>query len=133
MIKQVTAKQVLPIRHQVMWPNKPESFCQVAGDEKALHFGYFQDEKLVSVISVFITGQQAQFRKFATLVDFQGQGIGSVLLTYVFDYLDDLNIKNVWCNARRNKTSFYERFGMVQTDQTFEKAGQSYIIMQKEV
>ena len=36
-------------------------------DEDGLHFGLFNKEKLVSVVSLFIDGEEAQFRKFATL------------------------------------------------------------------
>ncbi len=40
-------------------------------------------------------------------------------------------IDKLWCNARADKTSFYERFGMIQTPKRFIKEGVNYIIMEK--
>lgn len=130
MIQAITYKETYDIRHQVMWPDRPLEYIKLEADPKGLHYGYFIKGKLVSVISVFITGRTVQFRKFATLKDYQGKGYGSKLLTYVLESM--IGIDYIWCNARLDKTGFYETFGMVTTDETFEKGGISYIIMKKQ-
>ena len=86
-IKEVSVDQILPIRQQVMWHDKSIDFVRVPEDENGIHFGLFVEENLISVVSVFIHGQEAQFRKFATLEQFQGKGYGSRLLEYIFDFL----------------------------------------------
>ena len=88
---------------------------------------------MVSVISVFIQGEQAQFRKFATIDAEQGKGFGSKLLQYIFDQLANSDIRIVWCNARTEKAHFYERFGMIQTDRRFVRGGIPYVIMKKSI
>ena len=130
-IKEVSIDQILPIRQQVMWPDKPIDFVRVPEDENGIHFGLFVEENLVSVVSVFIHGQEAQFRKFATLEQFQGKGNGSKLLQYIFDFLEAKNTKRIWCNARISKAGFYQKFGMTTTDATFEKEGMEYVVMEK--
>ena len=75
-------------------------------------------------------GQEAQFRKLATEVEHQGKGYGSALLKHIFLYAYEKQIKRLWCNARRDKTSFYTKFGMQTIDKTFIKGGVEYIIME---
>ena len=41
------------------------------------------------------------------------------------------NIQSIWCNARSDKTTFYKKFGMLETDKTFNKGGIDYVIMEK--
>jgi len=130
MIKTITYKDTYDIRHQVMWPDRPLEYIKLDNDPIGKHYGYFIEDKLVSVISLFIKGSSAQFRKFATLEAYQGQGYGSKLLSYVLESMTSLDY--IWCNARLEKSMFYESFGMTKTDETFEKGGISYVIMKKQ-
>ena len=117
------------IRHEVMWPDQPFEFVQLEEDNLGLHFGVFDDKLLVSIVSCFITDQEMQFRKLATLENYQGRGIASKLITYILELAKEKGLKKVWCNARSNKKSFYEKFGMTAGHEVFTKAGQEYIIM----
>lgn len=122
---------VLHIRQKVMWPDKPISFVQVPGDEEAIHLGGFENGTLVSVVSLFIEKEHAQFRKFATLPAYQRKGFGTTLLHYVFNYLKSKRIKRVVCNARVEKAEFYASFGMRRTPITFQKEQVAYVLMEK--
>lgn len=113
-----------------MWPDQPLEFVQLDEDESGLHFGVFKEEKLVSIVSCFISEDEMQFRKLATLHEFQGRGIASALLKHIFNLAQKNNLKRIWCNARTNKKSFYEKLGMKDTFQTFSKAGQEFTIME---
>ncbi len=46
-IDKITWQDAMPIRHQVLWANKPIEHCKVEGDEEAEHFGAFVDSVLV--------------------------------------------------------------------------------------
>lgn len=129
-IREIEASQTWQIRHEVMWPDMPFEFVQLEEDALGLHFGVFENEKLVSIISFFITNDEMQFRKLATLQDFQGKGIASILINYILELAKQKNLKKVWCNARSNKKTFYEKFGMIETRKTFSKAGQEFTIME---
>ncbi|MEM1217061.1 MAG: GNAT family N-acetyltransferase [Bacteroidota bacterium] len=67
----------------------------------------------------------------ATLEAEQGKGYGTALLANLLDQLSALPIQRIWCNARVEKTAFYERFGLQKTTQTFTKKRQQYVIMEK--
>ena len=133
MIKSISHSDTWSIRHQVMWPNKPLKFVQLDNDSSGIHFGYYLNQNLVAVVSLFMDKfeESAQFRKFACLNQFQNQGIGSELLEYSLRYLRKNDIKEVWCNARVEKAYFYEKFGMQKTNKSFKKNEQNYIVMNK--
>ncbi|MCG9544072.1 GNAT family N-acetyltransferase [Vibrio sp. Isolate33] len=128
-ITKISAAEVLPIRHQVLWPSKPMSFCAVEGDEHALHYGAYIDEQLVCVASVYVQGKQARLRKFATLLEYQGQGVGSKVIAHAIKDLQAFNVSYFWCDARTSALGFYQRFGMAVEGSEFEKSGISYYKM----
>lgn len=114
-----------------MWPKKPMEYVKLENDDNGRHFGLFLEKKLISIISVFVENNEAQFRKFATLKEFQGFGYGTFLLRKIMDIIRDEGIKKLWCNARLGKTGFYEKFDLKPTNITFKKGGIEYVIMEK--
>lgn len=98
-IKKIKPSETWKIRHEVMWPDLPFEFVQLEEDHSGLHFGVFEKEKLVSIVSCFITEDEMQFRKLATLKEFQGKGIASVLVQYILDLAKEKKLSKVWCNA----------------------------------
>ena len=130
-IKQITTAKTLPIRHKVMWPKKPISYIELPNDKDARHFGLFVNGEITSIISLFTEDNQVQFRKFATLVQFQGLGYGTILLNKIIELVQKEGIKKLWCNARVEKSKFYERFNLKSTDKKFVKGGIEYVIMEK--
>lgn len=128
-IQQVTTAKVLPIRHQVLWPDKPLSFCEVEDDDSAIHYGAFIDGALVCVASVYNNAHKARLRKFATLPEYQGQGIGSNVIEHIINDLQFANVKYFWCDARSSAYSFYQKFGLGIEGEEFQKSGVSYFRM----
>ncbi|SEG23134.1 Acetyltransferase (GNAT) domain-containing protein [Vibrio hangzhouensis] len=120
-IKTITAEQVLPIRHQVLWPHFPPEHSKVTGDEDALHVGAYKDQKLVCVASVFREGNSARLRKFATLPSYQGVGIGSQVIEHILTIVKQEGGETFWCDARESAFGFYQRFGMTTIGETFYK------------
>ncbi|OXA77669.1 GNAT family N-acetyltransferase [Flavobacterium frigidimaris] len=129
-IEAIKASETWEIRHKVMWPEQPFEFVQLEEDNSGLHFGVFDEQKLVSIVSCFIVGDEMQFRKLATLADYQEKGIASLLLKHILKLAKNKGLRKIWCNARSNKKSFYERFGMIETGETFVKSGQKFSIME---
>lgn len=130
-ILEIPVNKVLEIRHTVMWPTKSIDYVRLSNDEEGRHFGLFINGELVSVISLFIDNSHAQFRKFATLEEHQGKGYGTILLNEIMSIAQENKLSKVWCNARVEKSTFYEKFGMKASDKTFEKGGIQYVIMEK--
>ncbi|MEE9408653.1 MAG: GNAT family N-acetyltransferase [Polaribacter sp.] len=132
-IKQITSSETLPIRHKVMWPNEPIEYVKLPNDENARHFGLFVNGEASSIISLFIENSEAQFRKFATLIEFQRLGYGAILLKSIIDLIQKEGTRRLWCNARVEKSKFYERFNLKSTDEKFIKGGIEYVIMEKKI
>ncbi|MFS4492064.1 GNAT family N-acetyltransferase [Maribacter sp. 2308TA10-17] len=131
-IKPISAKETWPLRHEVMWPNMPLDFIKLPEDSNGNHFGLFLSNELVSIVSLFETGNRiAQFRKFATKTELQGKGHGSKLLLYLMAFAKENDFHTLWCNARVNKTHFYKKFGMVETEETYVKQNIKFVILRK--
>jgi len=129
--KEIKWEETIPIRHRVLWPDKAPEFCHVSGDESAQHFGIFIDAKLVGVASVYLDNKSARLRKFATLNEFQGRGVGTQLLAHILDTVKKNRVRDFWCDARESSIGFYERFGMCKEGDRFYKSDISYYKMNK--
>ncbi|MBX4160470.1 GNAT family N-acetyltransferase [Priestia megaterium] len=129
-VQMITKEQAWEVRHIVMWPDKDFSYVQLKDDPSGMHYGLFEKGELKSVVSLFITGDEAQFRKFATLKEEQGKGYGSHLLKEVLFKVKNLGIRRVWCNARENKVPFYQAFKMKETTRIFTKSSTRYVVME---
>ncbi len=127
----IEAEQTWALRQRVMWPNEPIEYVKLPEDSEGIHFGLFIGKKLVSVVSVFINGNSAQFRKFATETSKQGKGYGSQLLNYLFVAIQRDSFERIWCNARVRQVGFYEKFGMSKTEECFTKNGVEFVVMER--
>ncbi|WP_271406638.1 GNAT family N-acetyltransferase [Tenacibaculum soleae] len=130
-IKEISIVETLHIRHKVMWPNKPLTYVELPDDKNGKHLGLYVNDTLTSIVSLFTVNNEVQFRKFATLVEFQGLGYGTVLLQKVIASTKKEGIRKLWCNARVEKSKFYEKFGLKPTNKKFEKGGIQYIVMER--
>jgi GNAT superfamily N-acetyltransferase len=133
-IEQIPPAATLMVRQAELYPKLLLKKLKLDEDEDGIHFGLFYQNKLISVVSCFGRGDGViQFRKFATLKEFQYQGFGSALLQYIFDYAEEQRVHKIWCNARITAVKFYKKSGMIETKQKFSKDGIDYIIMEKEL
>ena len=120
-IVKISWQQALPIRHQVLWPDKSAEFCKVSGDESARHYGVIIDKKLICVASIYEHRDTVRLRKFATLAGYQGQGIGSAMLRYILSELRTGEFKIFYCDAREAATAIYQKIGMQRVGKRFYK------------
>jgi len=130
-IREVPVDKVLDIRHKVLWPNKSPEFVKVPEDEYGRHFGLFQDDQIVSVISLFVIGETIRFRKFATIEAYQNKGLGSKLLQFAIDDSLRRGYNKIWCDARADAMGFYEKFGFKKFSATFMKEDIKYFKIEK--
>jgi ribosomal protein S18 acetylase RimI-like enzyme len=131
-IRLIDSEETIMVRHEVLWPDKELDYVRIENDKEGYHYGLFVNKILVSVISVFIEENEAQFRKFATLVEYQGKGYGSQLFEYMLKEIEERNVNRIWCNARTDANGFYERYDFKRmSDKIFYKGEKSYTIMEK--
>ena len=129
-IKTITAQQTWPIRNTVMYPEKQLHEVILPNDADGTHFGLYEHDELVSVVSFFKDGNNAQLRKLATVAEKQGLGYGRTLLNYVIEHSKSLGAEKLWCNARKNKASFYKKLGFQETDKTYFQDGYHFVVME---
>ena len=130
-IEQIPSYLTWKIRHKALYPDSDFKKAILENDDEGMHLGLFDENQLRSVVSLFKDGTSLQFRKFATLPDFQNKGYGSELLAYLLGVAAAENYARVWCNARTTASGFYQRFGFRETDQTFSALNVNYVIMEK--
>jgi GNAT superfamily N-acetyltransferase len=130
-IREITAAETWPVRQRVMWPGKDIDFVKIDNDEEGIHYGLFENGTLISVISLFIKGEEARFRKFATEVAYQGKGYGSELLKYLMAEAGKKGVRYLTCDARLTAAGFYRKFGMEESSEvfTYSERGLEYIKM----
>lgn len=130
-IKEIEASETWDLRHTVMWPNMPFDYVKLEEDKHGMHLGLFKDKDLVTVVSLFFKGNEVQFRKLATKVSEQGQGYGTQILEHIVLLCKERAIEKLWCNARVNKTAYYQKFGLIETEKRYTKGGIDFVILEK--
>lgn len=130
-ITEVPYNDVLNMRRQVMYPGRDTEFVKLADDDRGLHIGVYENEELVSVMSIFLHGRDVQFRKLATRTDMQMKGFASALMQWLTDYANDMKFDRLWCNARTGATGFYKKFGYEETEERFSRDGYEYVVMER--
>ncbi|WP_341537765.1 GNAT family N-acetyltransferase [Hymenobacter edaphi] len=128
-IRPIPAATTYDLRHRVLWPDRPPAYVELPEDAAGWHFGAFEDGKLVSVVSLFVDGEVARFRKFATEPAWQGRGIGSALLRYLMQAAAERGARRLWCDARQSTAGFYRKFGFGVDGEAFYKGPVSYVRM----
>ncbi|WP_137133183.1 GNAT family N-acetyltransferase [Rhizobium sp. FKY42] len=132
-IERISADKTVDIRHAVLWPEKTKLDVILPEDEDGTHFGASIDGALVAVISLFETSTGTRFRKFATLPDWQGKGVGTQLLTHAIEWSRTKGERRIWCDARVSALPFYARQGFTAEGDVFEKSGIAYTVMSREL
>ena len=129
-IRPISADDTLQLRRDVLYPNESLAAVKVEHDEDGLHFGVFDHGQLVTVVSLFLGRDSAQFRKLATAPAAQGKGYGKAILAHLVSICKKERIKLLWCNARDTAVSFYDKLGYTTKGDYFIKSGISFIRME---
>jgi GNAT superfamily N-acetyltransferase len=127
-IKKINAIDTYPVRQEVLRKGKPIETCQFKGDddENTVHFGLYQKEQLIGIISIFKEKNnlfqeknQFQIRGMAVLEEFQGKGFGAELVKVAENYCINQNVDLIWFNAREIAVSFYKKLGYTSIGDSF--------------
>jgi len=129
-IEQIPAAMTWYLRQEVMYPDFDLEQVKLPDDEEGIHFGLFDQNQLISVISTFQRGNEMQLRKLATRNEFQGRGYGKQMIEFVLEFARSKSIERVWMNARTNVSGLYERYEFQKTEQTYFKDGYDFVIME---
>ncbi|GGB82229.1 N-acetyltransferase [Flavobacterium suaedae] len=116
----ISSQETFAVRQPVLRPGKPVESCMFPGDDlnTTAHFGVFEDDALIGVISVFKSNndvfneeKQYQIRGMAILHGHQKKGLGVKLIEKAEEYIAQQNGKTIWMNAREVAIDFYKKTG----------------------
>jgi GNAT superfamily N-acetyltransferase len=130
-IEQIRPELTWRLRQKVLYPAEKLHDMQMDEDNHGYHFGAFENNELVGVVSLFQKDKDFQFRKFAVDESMQNKGIGTKLLKFIIDFSKTGGGERIWCNARLSAVDFYLKLGFSQTGTFFSKNGFDYEIMEK--
>jgi len=122
---------VWPLRQEVMYPELPLDAVKLPDDGAGSHFGIYEDNQLLSVVSVFERNGEMQFRKLATRRDKQGKGLAWILLQHVLQLAEQKKVTRLWCNARLSATALYEKMGLRQNGAPWSNLGHEFVVMER--
>ena len=126
-IRRIELSQTLPIRQEVLWPDRSPSDIVYPEDSegRTFHLGAFDDSgELLGIATLYHDVDATwRLRGMGVLPDNQGQGIGARLVDASVGELRNLGATGVWCNARLAVTGFYQRRGCKIEGEEFEIPG----------
>ncbi len=129
-IRDITTKDTLQLRRDVMYPDWPLERVTLPHDADGLHFGLYDGNRQVTVVSLFINGHKAQFRKLATANDQQGRGYGKMMMAHLEVVCRRNGVTALWCNARESAMGFYKTLGYKVTSGIFYKDNIAFLTME---
>ena len=132
-IEQIRPELTWRLRQKVLYPAKKLYEMEMEEDNEGYHFGAFEDNVLVGVVSLFQKDKNFQFRKFAVDEAMQRKSIGTALLKYIIAFAINEGAERIWCNARLSANGFYLKAGFSQTGEFFSKNGFDYEMMEKSI
>lgn len=128
-VKQIDYSSTYKIRHLVLRKGKPIKTSKFDGDDfdTTKHFGLFDDDKIIGVVSVFLNKNvnfkeiiQYQIRGMAILEEYQNKNLGKLLIEEAEKYCKSKNATIIWFNAREKAVNFYKKFGYEINGNSFE-------------
>jgi len=132
-IEQIRHELTWKLRQKVLYPDQKLYEMELDEDADGYHFGAFQNNQLIAIVSLFKKGDDYQFRKFAVEPSVQKMGIGSSMLNYITDFVINEGGARLWCNARLSAIPFYIKHGFLPTGQLFSSNGHDYEILEKTI
>lgn len=139
-IEEISARETFPVRLEVLRKNIPLPY-EFNGDfdSDTLHLGAFNNNTLIAVSSYMkadnknFEGNQYQLRGMATLTEYQGFGVGKLMLQKAVQILKEKNSNLLWCNARIAAVEFYKKQGFQTFGEKFDiqYVGEHFVMYKK--
>ena len=132
LVKKVKSTELLEIRSKVLRNSSNYEFCKFVGDnmKSSIHIGVFNDKKIIGGVSLIKNNSNYknltncyQLRGMCILKDFQKKGIGIKMLIEAESLCKNLNIENIWMNAREKAANLYLKLNYIDSKIHYEIAG----------
>lgn len=115
-VRRATADEVRPLRLGVLRPNAPLEPAAYDLEPRTVHIAALDGDAVVGCVTVFPNAYDAvadawQLRGMAVAPDYQGQGIGRLVLDAAVDAVAATGATLLWANGRVSALGFYELMG----------------------
>jgi ribosomal protein S18 acetylase RimI-like enzyme len=113
MVKIITPTETYSLRRSILRKNTPNESHEFNGDfdENTFHLGYFEENNLLGIVTLMMSGDVAQLRGMAVDENHQGKSIGRKLVLAAEEILTKKDTRKIWMNARETAVPFYEKLG----------------------
>jgi predicted GNAT family N-acyltransferase len=99
-----------------------------------ISFGAFAAEKMIGCVMLSQVNENTiQLRQMAVGIDYQGNGVGNLLLQSAQKYCSENNYNIITLHARENAISFYKKFGFTIIGDKYIEVGIPHFTMQKTI
>ena len=128
-IRRIDSETARTVRHPVLRPDGPyhEAIFPLDDHPDSFHAGAFEGIKLVGVSTLLhedidgtLMNGMWRVRGMGVLPDYQGRGIGRLLLLECIAHARRSHGKGVWCNGRVSAAAFYLGSGFQIEGKEFE-------------
>lgn len=128
----ITAAEALELRWKILRAHLPreKSIYPTDEDPAGFHLAYKENNQVLTVATFFpeiyekvVAKNPFRLRGMATREDFQGRGLGSIVMKKSFEILQEKKCDLLWCNARVRAIPFYSRLGLIEASPLFEMEG----------
>ncbi len=95
-------------------------------DANSWHFIASEGGKVIGCVVLVRLDQQAsktQLIQMAVEREFQGQGVGRMLVEHLITFASENRVREIQIHAREDVTAFYERLGFEIVGEPFEEVG----------
>ena len=134
-------EEIQQLRKEVLWPHKTFENCILDTDRlpNTFHFGVKIDGLAVATVTFqkentdklkqdsskgvsqgALQEKQYRLRAMAVREGYRGQGFGDAIVEAGFNYLRELGVEVVWCDARVAALNFYRRLQFEELEEEYE-------------
>jgi ribosomal protein S18 acetylase RimI-like enzyme len=127
-------KQTVALRDEIL--RKPLSLTfgpeELSEERDSFHLACWQDDMLAACLVLKpLSGQQIRMRQLAVGTDFQGKGIGRMLVGYSESFAREHGYREIILHARETAVRFYEKLGYRKEGDYFIEVTIPHLLMRK--
>ena len=138
-IQEIHSQKLISIRSHpkhcfVKGQGVPRSIEIDANEAYCIHFVLYDDKGKAAATVRLLPNKdltQVTLQRMAVLVDYQGQGLGSILLKEVEDFAQEQGFQTISLHAQLGALKFYLNNGYQEVGNIFEEAGIQHITVEK--
>lgn len=114
--------------------NLPLSDADTAGEQSYVHIGAFEENEIIGVLQLApLEGQTFKMRQVAVAEQWQGRGVGKLLVLFGEAKAMQLGGKRMVLHARQTAVPFYEGLGYSAEGELFEEVTMPHQAMYRDL